>query len=35
MPQSLSSEGAMKPMAAVSKPSSRTTKKHSAKISHW
>ena len=34
-PHSLISEGAMKPMAAVSKPSSSTMKKHRPKISHW
>jgi hypothetical protein len=34
-PHSFSSDGAMKPMAAVSKPSSRTMKKHVANTSHW
>ena len=35
MPHSLISEGAMKPMAAVSNPSISTIRKHSTKISHW
>ncbi len=34
-PHSLTSDGAMKPMAAVSKPSSSTITKHSPKIIHW
>lgn len=34
MPHSPSSEGAMKPIAAVSKPSSRTMTKHIAKMNH-
>lgn len=34
MPHSVTSDGAMKPMAAVSKPSSRTITKHIPKISH-
>jgi hypothetical protein len=35
MPHSFSSDGAMKPMAAVSKPSSSTMKKLVANTSHW
>ena len=35
MPHSVMSEGAMKPMAAVSKPSISTIKKHRMKITHW
>jgi hypothetical protein len=31
---SVISDGAMNPIAAVSKPSSKTTKKHMAKMSH-
>ncbi len=35
MPHSAISDGAMKPIAAVSKPSSRTMMKHMKKMSHW
>ena len=35
MPHSAISDGAMKPIAAVSKPSSRTMTKHMKKMSHW
>ncbi len=34
-PHSLMSDGAMKPIAAVSKPSASTIRKHSPKITHW
>ncbi|MND41903.1 hypothetical protein D3C80_326610 [compost metagenome] len=35
MPQSWVSAGAMKPMAAVSRPSRKTMRKHSSTMRHW
>ncbi|MNP84022.1 hypothetical protein D3C76_1831460 [compost metagenome] len=35
IPQSCTSEVAIKPMIAVSKPSNATVKKHRTRINHW